>query len=172
MRWWSGAVISFGLILGMSGTTGREHSIVRVSDADWNQKILELEDRVAADPKNVRARTTLAQTYLDVGLGGHALSLISATPNVPPELEHVRARALFEEGRASDALVSENRVLDECQKALLNPPCPSWLTGSATYRADLLRRLVEAGIEDAHEHERLSAIAVSKATRPVTFEAR
>ncbi len=171
MRWWSAAVISGGLILGLSGTTGREHSIVRVADPEWNAKILTQEDRVAAEPSNVRARTMLAQTYLDVGLGGHALSVISATNVVPPELEHVRARALFEEGRASDALMAETRVLDECAKTL-NPPCPSWLTASATYRADLLRRLVEAGIEDAREHARLSDIAVSSATRPVTFEAR
>jgi hypothetical protein len=123
-----------------------------------------LEARVAAHPEDGFATRELAQAYLDARAPGLAMSLVQHAPaavQAEPRVEHVLARALLDQGRAEQALAVEHRVLDTCATTT----CETWLIASATRRADILRELVQLGIEDAQAHPEASAIAYTNATR-------
>jgi hypothetical protein len=79
------------------------------------------------------------------------------------------ARALIDQGHAEDALAAEREVLDGCAA---ETACEAWLIASATRRADILRQLVELGVEDANAHPEASAVAYHNATREVRLAIR
>ncbi|WP_394823472.1 hypothetical protein [Pendulispora albinea] len=147
-----------------------------------------LEAHVANHPADAAGRRALAQSYLDAHAPGLALRIIeSASPAVrlDPELEHVHARALVEQGRSADALVAERHVLAACSGepvsaapaapaspaapvgASAGPPAaaPSWICASASRRVAFLEELVALGVEDAQAHPEASAVAYHNATR-------
>jgi len=106
----------------------------------------------------------LAQGYLDAGAPGLALSAIDgASTDLKRDVrvEHVYARALLDSGRASDALVAEEKVLDTCE----TQSCDAWLIASATRRADILRELEKLGVDDAQAYPESASIAYHAATR-------
>jgi hypothetical protein len=127
------------------------------------------------DPKKLQE---LAQAYLDTSQPGLAIGVIdSAPPEIrhKPQVDHVYARALLDQGRASDALVVERRVLDTCAangESDSPDKCDPWLLASATRRADILQELVQLGIDDAQAHPEVSAIAYHNATRQATLAVR
>jgi hypothetical protein len=87
-------------------------------------------------------------------------------------VDHLYARALLDQGRAVDALAVEERVLDACTPRMGAGSCDTWLIASATRRADILRQLVQLGVEDANAHPEASLVAYHNATREARLAVR
>lgn len=156
--------------LWLASGTQREHKVL--SDVKTG-RVAGLEVAYAESDHDPKKLQELAQAYLDTSQPGLALGLIDSAPadvRHQPLIDHVYARALLDQGRASDALVVERRVLDTC--AAKEGTCDQWLLASATRRADILQELVQLGIDDAQAHPEVSAIAYHNATRQATLAVR
>jgi hypothetical protein len=121
-------------------------------------------------PADAVRRRELAQAYLDAKAPGLAIRVVESAPassRENPALEHVYARALIEQGRSTDALAAEHRVLAACDRDADRGErrCDTWLILSATRRSEILRQLVDLGVDDAQAHPEASAIAYHNATR-------
>jgi hypothetical protein len=106
----------------------------------------------------------LANAYLDHSASGAALALIERAPaavrvHVLPR--HALARALFEQGRATDALGVARELHQQCVQPAAE--CGSLLV-SLTQRLHVLEELVAAGVEDANAHPEAAARAWQRAT--------
>jgi hypothetical protein len=169
MSGWSVAVLTAASALWLASGTQHEHAVLSVGSSATLER---LEGQVAAHPENALALRDLSQSYLEARAPGLAMSLIQHAPagvRADPRVGHTFARALLDQGRAEDALAAEGRVLEACAAS---PPetrdgagCDTWLIASATRRADILRELVQLGVEDAQTHPEASAIAYQNATR-------
>lgn len=154
--------------LWLASGTQREHKVL--SDVKTG-RVAGLEVAYAESDHDPKKLQELAQAYLDTSQPGLALGVIDAAPaNIRhlPTVDHVYARALLDQGRASDALVVERRVLDSCATTTCDP----WLLASATRRTDILQELVQLGIDDAQAHPEVSSIAYHNATRQATLAVR
>lgn len=154
--------------LWLASGTQREHKVL--SDVKTG-RVAGLEVAYAESDHDPKKLQELAQAYLDTSQPGLALGVIDAAPADIRHLatvDHVYARALLDQGRASDALVVERRVLDSCATTACDP----WLLASATRRADILQELVQLGIDDAQAHPEVSSIAYHNATRQATLAVR
>lgn len=155
--------------LWLASGTQREHKVL--SDVKTG-RVAGLEVAYAESDHDPKKLQELGQAYLDTSQPGLALGVIDAAPeNIRhlPTVDHVYARALLDQGRASDALVVERRVLDSC--ATQNN-CDPWLLASATRRADILQELVQLNIDDVQAHPEVSSIAYHNATRQATLAVR
>jgi hypothetical protein len=151
-------VAAFGLLLA-SGTQ-REKPVLAAGHED---AVRTLEASYAAK-KDALSLRELAQGYLDATAPGLAVSVIETAPaSIRKEVrvQHVLARALIDSGRASDALVTEEGVLQTCNIQ----GCDAWLLASATRRADILRELEKLGIDDAQAYPESASVAYQAATR-------
>jgi hypothetical protein len=156
--------------LWLASGTQREHRVVYDPRQDHLATLEIAYAESDHDPVKLRE---LAQGYLDSASPGLAIGVIEAAPkNVQekPQIEHVYARALLDQGRATDALAMEKKVLDQC--ALEESACDSWLVASATRRTEILTELVQLGIDDAQAHPEASVIAYHNATRQATLAVR
>jgi predicted Zn-dependent protease len=161
MNGWSVAVLTAVAGLWLASGVSREHPVLASGES---VAIESLEARVAAHPEDAVATRELAQGYLDARAPGIAMNLIQHAPTAvrsEPRVGHVYARALLDQGRAEEALAAEHKVLDACATGT----CDTWLIASATRRADILRELVQLGVEDAQAHPEASAVAYTNATR-------
>jgi hypothetical protein len=161
LRAWNVVVLVAVSGLWLASGTQREKAVLEETPAGLEP----LEAKVAAQPTDAVATRELAQAYLDAHSPGLALSVVEAAPVAvrhAPQVEHVYARALLDQGRANEALAAEHRVLATCDDG---SSCDSWLIASATRRADILTQLVQLGVEDAQAHPEASAIAYHNATR-------
>ena len=168
LRAWNVGVLLSALGLLMASGTQREKSVLA---AEHTGAVRGLESNVAAHPLDAASLRLLSQQYLDLRAPGMALRAIEdADPRArtEPTVQHVYARALLDQGRAAEALAVERRVLAACAEAT----CESWLIASATRRADILRELVDLGVEDAQAHPESTAIAYYKATREAHLAVR
>jgi len=168
LRAWNVSVLLAIGALWLASGTQREKPVVVTAAAD-TAHVRALEASVASSPGDATARRDLAQAYLDAHAPGLALRVVDSAPAVvrsTPVMQHVYARALLDEGRSVDALAAENRVLAACNATQDGTTaCDTWLIASATRRADILRELVDLGVEDAQAHPEASAIAYHNATR-------
>jgi hypothetical protein len=173
MRATSGVVLAAVASIWLASGTQREKPILNEAQA---AKVGALEASVASHPSDAAAVRGLAQAYLEARAPGLALSVIETSPTGvrrEPTVEHLYARALLDQGRAVDALAAEQRVLDACGPGMDGTsPCDTWLLASATRRADILRQLVELGVEDANAHPEASAVAYHNATREARLAVR
>jgi hypothetical protein len=173
LRTASGVVLAAVASLWLASGTQREKPILNEAEA---AKVGALEASVATNPSDAKAVHGLAQAYLDARAPGLALSAIETAPTSvrrEPGVLHLYARALLDQGRAVDALAAEKRVLEACAPGLDGTsPCDTWLIASATRRADILRQLVELGVEDANAHPEASAVAYHNATRQARLAVR
>jgi predicted Zn-dependent protease len=161
LRAWNVVVLAAVSGLWLASGTQREKPVLEETPT----ALQPLEAKVAAHPTDALATRELAQEYLDARSPGLALSVVERAPsNVrhAPQVEHVYARALLDQGRANEALLAERSVLAQCAG---DGACDAWLVASATRRADILQELVQLGIEDAQAHPEASAIAYHNATR-------
>jgi hypothetical protein len=166
---WSVAVLIATSALWLASGVQRERPVL---SGGVSEALVRLEAEVAAHPENALALRDLSQGYLEARASGLALGLIQRAPvavRADPRVDHAYARALLDQGRAEDALAVERRVLETCA---LSPGeghaatgCDTWLVASATRRADILRELVQLGVEDAEAYPEASAIAYQNATR-------
>lgn len=156
--------------LWLASGTQREHAVLSETKSD---RVRGLEVSYAESHNDAQKLRDLAQAYIDSGSPGLALSAIESAPGdvrKTPRIEHVYARALIDQGRATDALAAEHRVLDKC--AADDGACDAWLLASATRRADILQQLVQLGVDDAQAHPEASSIAYNNATRQATIAVR
>jgi hypothetical protein len=173
LKAWNGVVLAAVASMWLASGTQREKPILTEEQA---VRVRALESQVAASPSDPAAVRSLAQAYLDAGAPGFALVTIESSPTTvrrEPVVEHLYARALLDQGRSVDALAAEQRVLDRCSPGIDGTsPCDTWLLASATRRADILRQLVELGVEDANAHPEASQVAYHNATREARLAVR
>lgn len=173
LKAWNLVVVFAIGALWLATSTQREK---RVVDDAHTERVGSLEDEAAKSPQDPAALLRLAQAYLDAHASGMAVGVIERAPaslRGAPEVEHLYARALLDQGRSADAQRAELRVLARCaDPAPEMPPCSSFLVASATRRADILQQLVELGVEDANAHPEASSLAYHNATRQVSFTFR
>jgi len=175
MSGWSVAVLTAASALWLASGVERERPVLSIGASESLER---LEAQVAAHPENALALRDLAQSYMEAHAPGLALGLIQHAPPVvraDARVDHAYARALLDQGRAEDALAVERRVLEACDSREAghdSKGCDTWLIASATRRADILRELVQLGVEDAQAHPEASAIAYQNATREarIAFE--
>jgi hypothetical protein len=182
LKAWNGVVLAAVASMWLASGTQREKPILTEEQA---VRVRALESQVADSPSDAAAVRSLAQAYLDAGAPGLALVTIESSPTTvrrEPVVEHLYARALLDQGRAVDALAAEQRVLDRCAPGIdgafptpqAGSPgsCDTWLLASATRRADILRQLVDLGVEDANAHPEASQVAYHNATREARLAVR
>jgi hypothetical protein len=167
----SWVLLSAVATLWLASGTQREHRVVYDPRQDHLQALEIAYAESDHDPNKLKE---LAQGYLDAASPGLAIGVIEAAPqNVRdlPRIEHVYARALLDQGRATDALAMEKKVLDTCAAAE-QPTCDGWLVASATRRTEILQELVQLGIDDAQAHPEASIVAYHNATRQASIAVR
>lgn len=170
-RSWNLTMLAAIAALWLASGVQREKPILGAPPRDAAWSVLEAD--VATHPSDAARRRALAQSYLDARAPGLALRAIESAPaevRAQPELEHVYARALFEQGRSADALAVERRVVRACSdlkvgRARTSGACDPWLAASAARRVAIFHELVALGVEDAQAHPEASAIAYHNATR-------
>jgi hypothetical protein len=165
-----GVIFAAAAVMTLGSVPGRERAVV----ADAGARVEALEAAVAAHPAELASRIELAQAYLDVESPGLALSTLSSAPESQqsqPQVEHMIARVMIEQGRAKDALALEEKVLSTCGGDLpsVGHPatatgCDFWLVVSATRRAEILAQLVQRGVEDPIAQPEASLVAYHNAT--------
>ena len=174
LKGWNVAILVAIGAIWFAGSTQREKRVV--GDTTHTARVALLEERAAADPSDTGRVRELAQAYLDAGAPGMAQASIERAPEAvrkEPTVEHLYARALLDQGRSTDALAAERRVLAYCaEPALEVPACSTYLIASATRRAEILEQLVTLGVEDANAHPEASGLAYHNATRQVSFSSR
>ncbi len=168
LRFWNGVVLAGLGVLWLASGTQREKPVLAIH----SEAVGPLESALASHPEDVTKVQALGQSYLDARSPGLAVNLIESQPvhfRTDPQIQHLYARALLDQGRSADALAAEERVLDTCTAIISsqNPRCSSWLIASATRRADILRELGKLGVEDAQAYPEKSQIAYHNATRQV-----
>ncbi len=159
-------VVFAAATLTLGAVPGREHPVVRPSSS-----VEGLEATVAAHPEDVTAQTALARAYLEADAPGLAMSALASVPTrrqEEPQVQHVAARVLIEQGRANEALELERSVLSTCGSdpyaVDAAKGCDFWLIVSANRRSAILQELVHAGVEDAIAEPEASLVAYHKAT--------
>lgn len=166
LKAWNVAVLVGIGAIWLCGTTQREKPVT--GDAHTS-RVASSEEAAAQSPSDPIKVRELAQAYLDARQPGMAVATIERAPlpvRTDPQVEHLYARALLDQGRAADALAAEKRVLDRCADPTASP-CSTYLIASATRRADILEQLVQLGVEDANAHPEASSLAYHNATRQV-----
>jgi len=106
-----------------------------------------LEDAVARNPDDRGSLLRLSELYLERDAPGLAIAALYRAPahvRQQPEVAHALGRAWLHEGRASEALASQQAVLSSCRAA----PCSPWLVASALRHQQFVQALVSRGIED------------------------
>jgi hypothetical protein len=169
MRAFNVVVLGAVTALWVASGTQREKPVINEMHAD---AVRSLEQNVSDNPQNADAVMKLSQEYLDARQPGLAIAAITSSPLAvrrQPQVMHLYARAMLDEGRSQDALVMEKRVLDECT---VTTSCSSYLIASATRRVDILTELQRLGVEDAQAHPEQSEVAYHNATREVGLAIR
>ncbi len=164
LRAWNVGLLTAICAVWLASGTQREKAVL--ADGVGGDHVRALEAEVSTRPADIAARRELAQAYLDARVPGLAIRLVESTPEAvrhAPALDHVYARALLDEGRSTDALAAERRVLVACNAE--GATCDSWLRVAATRREEILTELVGLGVDDAQAHPEASAIAYHNATR-------
>jgi hypothetical protein len=167
---WLLGVFALTAALWMMGATQHERRLIG-HDAE-RSRLSALEHASAIAPSTHTALLALAEGYLDARQPGMAVGAIeraASTLRAAPELEHVYARALFAEGRATDALRVERRVVVACRERPRDAPCSESLQAQSARRIAMLEKLEAFGIEDAPQHPRATHLAYVAATRPVAL---
>lgn len=170
VKGWNVAVLVAIGAIWFCGTTQREKPVL---GAQSTGKVGMLESKTAMSPADPAALRELAQAYLDSRQPGMAVGVIErALPAVrsEPQVEHLYARALLDQGRSNDALAAERRVLAQCADPTVGTAsCSTWLVASATRRSEIIEQLVQLGVEDTNAQPEASSIAYHNATRSVSL---
>lgn len=179
VKGWNVAVLVAIGAIWFCGTTQREKPVL---GAQSTGKVGMLESKTAMAPTDPTTLRELAQAYLDSRQPGMAVGVIErALPAVrsEPQVEHLYARALLDQGRSNDALAAERRVLAQCADPTEGSPlagkgtrtasCSTWLVASATRRSEIIEQLVQLGVEDTNAQPEASSIAYHNATRSVSL---
>ncbi|MDP9151618.1 MAG: hypothetical protein M3O36_16985 [Myxococcota bacterium] len=158
--------------LWLAGGSQREKPVLASAPPVRLHALRVLEEDAAARPDDIEPTRALAQAYLDARQPGLAVVLVErAPPSVATDVRvwHIRARALIDEGRNSEALTAEEAVVAACGPTVApcrsSRGCDPVLLASATRRQDILRELVFLGVDDSLAHPEESLVAYQNATR-------
>lgn len=172
-RWNIAVVVAVGLIWCV-GATQREKPVV---GEPYASRAAQLEARLAEQPDDPTRLRELAQVYLDARAPGMALSLIEHAPELlrnEPTVEHTYARALLGQGRSTDALAVEQKLLAQCTGPTAAPPppaCTPHLIASATRYKNVLEQLVQLGVDDMTANPEAGNLAYINGTHQVGYSA-
>jgi hypothetical protein len=115
--------------------------------------VTKLEDQASRTP-TVAAVSELVMAYLDRNQPGLASAVIDRAPveiQRQPEVAQLRARALFQRGRARDALAAAKEASDACaSRSSSEKRCPAWLVAKSARQLAFFEQVVAAGIEDPY----------------------
>jgi hypothetical protein len=167
LRWINGAMVGAALGLLAMSTTLHE---ARVTAPDEG-RLAALENRVARAPEDVSQRLELTQAYLEAAQPGMALAALAQTsPDMQrtPEIAHALARALFQDGRTREALVTELSTLDSCAESSCRPR----LVAQAARRVEFFRAVLDLGIENPLSSPEAVTLAYTRSNREVRLEAQ
>jgi hypothetical protein len=162
LRLWNIAVISGFSLFWLSTNTRREKSLVVAST-----EIVRLEHALRATPGDGAHVRDLATLNLDARLSGLAVALLDTAPESvrrSPATLHVKARIQLEQGRAGDALATEQQVLSVCATDQ-TAACSEYLKASASHRATIFQELIDKGIQDPAAYPEASNLALSAIAR-------
>jgi hypothetical protein len=113
--------------------------------------ILESTAALAPTSSNLAA---LATAYLDRNQPGLASAVLEGAPaevRRRPEIAQLQARALFQRGRAREALATAKEAHGACLAASAKEQaCPSWLIAKTARQLAFFQEVVSAGIEDPY----------------------
>jgi hypothetical protein len=125
----------------------------------------QLEADSAAAPNDAVIASKLANAYLDNRASGVALGYLEELPpgvRADTSVRHAHGRALFLQGRATDALKVERELDADCQR--MTGSCSAQLLVSVAQRVRVLDELAKAGVEDANAHPEAAQAAFQRAT--------
>jgi hypothetical protein len=131
-----------------------------------------LEGNATSHPNDPDPTRRLAQAYLDARQPGLAVVLLDAARSAvrsDVRVQHIRARALLDQGRNDDALTAERRVIEACRplddEEGAPTGCDDVLVASARRRVAILEEMVALGVEDTQAYPEASLAAYQNATR-------
>jgi hypothetical protein len=146
------ALLINGLVLGcvgwMVGLGGLSTQPARLLPAKQKAApVEELESRAALAP-TLSSTADLATAYLDRDQPGLATAVIERAPREirsRPEVAQLHARALFQRGRAREALAVARDASEACAEG---GACPTWLLARTSRQVAYFEQVVAAGIDD------------------------
>ena len=119
--------------------------------------------------------SALVTAYLDRGQPGLATAVIEKAPaevRGEPAIAQLHARALFQRGRAREALAVAKEASDACLPSSVGERrCPSWLVAKSIRQLAFFTEVVAAGIEDPYENPGATKAAYEKSGREVRLVA-
>jgi hypothetical protein len=136
--------------------------------------IASLEERASFSP-STSTITALVTAYLDREQPGLASAVIERAPaevRREPMVAQLHARALFQRGRAREALAVAKEAHEACVSSSTGERlCPSWLVAKTTRQLAFFDEVVAAGIEDPYESPGATKAAYEKSAREVRLVA-
>ena len=126
----------------------------------------QLETRAATMP-NAAAIAALAGAYLDREQPGLATAVIEKAPRdvrARPEVASQEARALFQRGRAREALAVARKASETCDES---DACPAWVTAKTSRQVAFLEQMVAAGIDDPQQNPAATRAAYDRSLHEV-----
>jgi hypothetical protein len=140
------AVFAFvGIAFGIGGT-GEAAPVLRAPLGTDAQR---LESQAALEPTSANV-AALADTYLDRGQPGLAVSLLDRHAADGPETQLARGRALYASGHAKEALSTIEDLLADCEERVSpSAPCATWVVIKGIHERAFFEEMVRSGIDDA-----------------------
>lgn len=140
--------------------------------------ISKLEERASVSP-TIASVADLTQAYLERDQPGLAMAVIERAPaeiRSEPLISELHARALFQRGRAREALAVAQGTGETCASRRSSASseahrCPAWLVAKTTHQVAFFQELVAAGIEDPYQNPAGTKAAYERSTREVRIVA-
>jgi hypothetical protein len=133
-----------------------------------------LEERASFSPSAANI-AELATAYLDQNQPGLATAAIERAPSEirrQPAVAQLHARALFQRGRAREALAVAKDAHDACVSAAAGERrCPSWLAAKTAGQLAFFKEVVAAGIEDPYADPSGTKAAYERSAREIRLVA-
>lgn len=136
--------------------------------------ITKLEERASLSPTTATV-VELVTAYLDRDQPGLASAVIERAPSEiqrRPEVAQLHARALFQRGRAREALAVAKDASDACAASPSGEKrCPAWLVAKTARQLAFFDQVVAAGIEDPYANPAGTKAAYERSAREVRLVA-
>jgi len=160
----NGAIIATVLGVAILGSSN-EASAVMSAPLNGDAQRLEAETATDPTPTNV---ASLAMTYVDRKQPGLAIALLDRHAEMAvPEIRLARARALYADGKAHEALGVLDELASQCDDSQASDPCPTWVVMKSLHERAFFSEMVRAGIEDPARDPEGTQAAFERSNREV-----
>lgn len=140
--------------------------------------VSKLEERASISP-TIASVAELTKAYLERDQPGLAMAVIERAPaeiRGEPLIAELHARALFQRGRAREALAVAREASEACSARPSSASsearrCPAWLVAKTTRQLAFFQEVVAAGIEDPYQNPAGTKAAYERSTREVRLVA-